>query len=133
MNRLRGNLTMLKFNWIQERINPVFLIQAVSSIFFGMLGAVLMQWVIGHYYSSRIATVNVTVLQDSFIKETTKQNISKEEMASRVALFSQQLNQAINQVSKDKQATLLISEAVIGGGQDYTQMVAEAVKRGMNK
>lgn len=123
---------MIKFNWIQENINKTVLMQAVVSFVFGTMGALLVEVWINHYQSS-IATINVTALQDSFIKETIKQNMNKEVMANRVALFSQQLNKSINQIVKEKQVTLIISEAVIGGSKDYTQIVAESVKKGMSQ
>jgi flagellar hook-basal body complex protein FliE len=117
---------------LKNTINKAFIYQAMSPLFFGMLGALLVQLIFNHHATPAIATVNITALQDGFVRETAKQPISQEAMKQKVALFSQQLTQAINNVAKNNHVTILLSEAVISQGKDYTQDVANRVKKGMS-
>jgi flagellar hook-basal body complex protein FliE len=115
-------------------INKEFTLQVLSHICFGVLGALLVQLVfIPQRTAPAIATVNLTALQDSFIRETAKQSLSQEAMKQKVTSFSQQLTQAINKLASEKHVTILLTEAVISNGKDYTQEVANTVKKGMSQ
>lgn len=113
-------------------ISKEFTLQAFSQICFGILGTLLVQLIFIRHTTPAIATVNLTALQDSFIRETAKQSLSQEEMKQKVTLFSQQLTQAINKVASEKHVTVLLTEAVISNEKDYTQEVINRVKKGMS-
>lgn len=112
-------------------INNEYILQALSQLCFGMLGALFIQLVFVSHTASTIATVNITALQDSFVRETAKQSLSQDEMKQKVTAFSQQLTQAINRIASDKHVTILLTEAVLANGKDYTQEVANRVKKGI--
>lgn len=114
----------------KQLITKEFMFQVFTQICFGMVGALLLQVII-QKTQPNIATVNITAIQDSFIRETAKQSLSKEEMERKVTLFSSQLNQTIHKISKENHVTLFLTEAVISGSKDYTQAVADQVKKGM--
>jgi flagellar hook-basal body complex protein FliE len=110
--------------------NKTLILQIISQLAFGIIGALLVQAILIKKPNS-IATVNMIALQDSFVHETARESLSQEEKQQRVALFSQLLMQSINQIAKEKQAAVLLSEAVIAGNQDYTEEVANLIKKGM--
>lgn len=114
-------------------INKELALQVLSHICFGMLGALLVQFIFIQHTTLAISTVNLTALQDSFVRETAKQSLSQEEMKQRVTSFSHQLTQAINKIASEKHVTILLTEAVISNEKDYTQEVANRVKKEMLK
>ncbi|RDI41121.1 TrbI F-type domain-containing protein [Aquicella lusitana] len=114
-------------------INKEFTMQVLTHICFGVVGALLVQFVFIQRTATAVATVNLTALQDSFIRETAKQSLSQEEMKQRVTSFSQQLTQAINKIAKEKHVTILLTEAVISNEKDYTQEIVNRVKKGMSQ
>ncbi len=118
---------------LKNLANREFILQALSQLCFGALGALLVQLFFIQHTSSSIATVNITALQDSFVRETAKQSLSQDEMKQKVTQFSRQLNQAINKIANEKHVTLLLTEAVISDGKDYTQEVVNRVKKGMSQ
>ncbi len=117
---------------LKNIINKDIVMQSLSQICFGMLGALLIL-AIFHKNTPTIATVNITGLQDSFIKETSKQSLSDEEKKQKVEIFANKLNQSIIQIAKEKNAVILLNEAVISNHADFTQEVAKEIKRGLSQ
>lgn len=109
-------------------LSKEIILLACSQLCFGALGALIVQLVITHQSTPIIATVNITGLEDSFIRETAKQPLSQTEMKQKVALFADRLNKTVFQLAKQKHLILVPSEAVIAGSPDLTQEVANQVK-----
>lgn len=96
---------------------------------FGVLGALIVHVIFIRYSPPTIKTVNVSALENSFIQETVKQKLPKAELSKRVSIFARSLNQTINNMAKQKNVIIVPSEAVIAGGVDLTETVANEVKR----
>ncbi len=112
--------------------NREVLILGFSQFLFGMLGALLIQMLFS-FKTPTIATINITGLEDSFIKETSKQALSPMEMKQKVTGFAKILNQSVAELAKQKHLVLLPSEAVIAGSHDLTPEVANRVKQGLSQ
>lgn len=112
-------------------LNKESLFLACSQLCFGVLGALIVQ--VGfHRPPSLIATVNISELEDSFIKATVKQDLSPIVMKQKAALFSKGLNEVIIQIAKEKHVILIPSQAIIAGSvPDLTEEIANRVKRGL--
>jgi hypothetical protein len=105
-----------------------------SQLLFGMLGALIIQIIFSFmpFKVPMIATVNITGLEDSFIKETSKQALSPNEMKQKVTVFAKSLNQNVTELAKEKHLVLLPREAVIAGSHDLTPEVANRIKQGLS-
>lgn len=97
----------------------------------GMIGAVLIQFVFIKERSVAIATVNITGMVQSYIKETSSQTITAQEKKERIKQFANLLNQSIEKLAHDKHVVLFPSEAVIAGANDLTQQTQEMIKKGL--
>lgn len=99
--------------------------------------SLLIALMIGSFYATHdtktLVTVNITALQDSFIKETVAQHLSPAEAKEKVAQFSKFLNEAILNLSNNKKMIVLPREAVITGANDETNTVANDIKARMAK
>lgn len=102
----------------------------LSQIIFGILGALLVH-VMLHRNSPIVATVNITGLEDSFIRETSSQTLSPNDAKQKVALFAMQLDQSVKKLAQEKNMILVPKEAVIAGSIDVTQSVANDIKKRM--
>lgn len=114
-------------------INKETFFLVFSQLCFGALGALIVYMGVIQRHPPTIATVNITGLVDSFIRETTKQSLSEVEMKQKASLFSDQLTQIIKRISGREHLVLVPSEAVISGAPDLTQEVAYEIKRGLSK
>lgn len=95
----------------------------------GMIGAVLIQLIFVKERSVAVATINITGMVQSYIKDTGSQNITAQEKQERIKQFANLLNQSIEKLSHDKHVILLPSEAVIAGANDLTQQTKEMIKK----
>ncbi|HZW61779.1 MAG TPA: TrbI F-type domain-containing protein [Candidatus Babeliales bacterium] len=118
---------MLK-NFISKEI----ILQALSQLLFGMLGALLVLS-FTHRVMPTIATVNITGLEDSFIQETSKQTLSETEKKKKVEIFAKTLNQTVIQLAKEKHLVFMPSQAVISDTPDFTQEIARKIKMELNQ
>jgi type-F conjugative transfer system protein TrbI len=111
-------------------IRKELICQALSQLIFGMVGALLVL-TLTHHIAPTIATVNITGLEDSFIRATSRQPLTEAEKKQRVMLFAKVLNQTVMKIAKDKHLILLPSQAVISDALDVTQEVADQIKKGL--
>ena len=81
--------------------------------------------------ASTIGTVNVTGIVNSFVKETSQQNLTPEEKQKKVILFGKMLDQVTAQVAKKRGVVIVLSEAVVSGATDYTHEVMVEIKKEM--
>lgn len=103
-----------------------------AQIFFGMIGALIIHIMLFRHTPLTIATVNITGLEDSFIREITQQHLPTAEMNKKVTAFANALNKTVIDMAKQKHVILIPSEAVIAGSPDMTEDVANKVKRGLS-
>lgn len=111
--------------------HKALLMLGTSQLIFGMMGALIMQLFFS-FKAPMIATVNISGLENSFIKETTNKALSPDEMKLKVAQFANALNQSVINIAKEKHVILLMSEAVVAGHRDLTPEVANRVKKGLS-
>ena len=116
---------------VKQFINKDMLVLMSAQVFFGMIGALIIHLIIMHHTPLTIATVNITGLEDSFIRETTQQHLPTAEMNKKVTAFANALNKTVIDMAKQKHVILVPSEAVIAGSPDMTREVANIVKRGL--
>jgi conjugal transfer pilin signal peptidase TrbI len=115
---------------IKKFFNKEMGIQIFAQLCFGMIGALLVEGIIA-YRTPTIATVNVTGLVDSFVKETVKRPLTSLQKQQNVMMFGQRLNQTVSDLAVKKHLILMLSEAVITGSPDLTEEVAETMKKEM--
>lgn len=100
-----------------------------SQLLFGMLGALILHVVFFGLSSSRLATVNITDIQSSFLHETMNQGLNTVQMKEKVTKFASILNNTLIELAKRKNLILVPSEAVIAGtNPDYTAVVVNQIK-----
>lgn len=107
------------------------LVLGTSQLIFGMMGALIVQLFFS-FKSPTIATVNISGLENSFIKATTNKSLSPSEMKVKVTQFAKTLNQSVIDIAKEKHVILLLSEAAVAGNHDLTAEVATRVKKGLS-
>ena len=107
------------------------MLQALSQLLFGMLGAVIIQLFVSHH-SQKMVTVDITGLVKSFETEVQKQKLPSNELSQKVSKFSEALSTTINLYSSDNNYVLVPKEVVIAGGIDRTSDVSEIIKKRLN-
>jgi hypothetical protein len=112
-------------------VNKDLAFVACSQLIFGIIGALLVHFMLNFRAVPTIATVNITALEDSFVREISKKQLSEVEMRSQVMGFAKAINQTVFRLCKQKHLILVPSEAVMAGSQDMTQEVAAQVKKGL--
>lgn len=117
------------FNTFFSKENGYLLLANCMS---GIFAALLTTAMLNHHFQ-KIATVNITGIVSSFMKETAQQNISKVEMEHKTEIFGKLLKKYIDEVSIKTHSTILISESVLAGSADYTQEVSENIRAGLRK
>lgn len=114
-------------------MNKEMIMLIACQLFFGMVGALFIHLILIHQAPRTIATVNIIGLEDSFIRETSNLHLNPAEMDKKVMSFANALNKTVVDIAKQKKVVLLPSEAVIAGSPDFTEEVANQVKRGLYK
>lgn len=102
----------------------------------GIAGLVLMSlFVITLIHFSRptmtIATVNVTGMVNSFVKETAQQNLTMEQKQQKVDQFGKSMQHVLDDLSKQRHIVIMMSEAVVAGATDMTHEVMLSIKKEM--
>lgn len=101
----------------------------ISQLLLGMLGALIVHVVFSGLSAPKLATVNITDIQSSFLHETMNQGLSTTQMKEKVTQFASILNSTLVDLAKKKNLILVPSEAVIAGNNpDYTASVVNQVK-----
>lgn len=78
-----------------------------------------------------VATVNVTGMVSSFVKETSLQNLTMDQKQKKVNQFGQIMQRVMDDIAKRQHVVIILSEAVIAGSTDLTQEVMVAIKKEM--
>ncbi len=105
-----------------------------SQLLFGMLGALIFHVVFSGLSAPKLATVNITDIQSSFLHETMNQGLNTVQMKEKVTQFASILNNTLVDLAKRKNLILVPSEAVIAGNSpDYTAVVVNQMKLGLSR
>jgi len=106
-------------------IKEIDFLRMLTSIFLGMIGAILIL-ILVHFMSSppiKIGTVNITQLINRYIKLEAQKNVSPEELKKEVRTYGNRLNKELQIFSAKNHVVLFPSEAIIAGGKDYTSYI----------
>jgi type-F conjugative transfer system protein TrbI len=111
----------MNFNLLK---NATYL-QNIYSFIYGALGCLVI--LMGSYYFSNqskfIGTVNVTLLVKQYINSETTKNLSETDLKNDVKLFGNQLDMKLQQFAKQHHTILILSDAVIAGAPDFTEII----------
>ncbi len=73
--------------------------------------------------SPNLCSVNVNLIVDDFIKTMAKSNIPANALEKSTHDYMRQLQVEITKLSKEREAILLLSEAVVAGASDVTEII----------
>jgi hypothetical protein len=131
LRRWRGNSIMPinpnHFTLLFDKFN----LQYSYAFLFGMLGAIMV-FLMTHFLISpkpQLATINVTLIVDEFMKQKTGKNLSEDALKNESHLFGKKLEANLYQLAIEKHIILLPSEAVIAGAPDYTSYLKTKLSR----
>lgn len=96
-----------------------------------LIGVVVIQFAYFYRPQAAIATVNITGMVSSFVKETAQQNLSMEEKQQKVNKFGQSMQRVMEDMAKRKHIVIMPNEAVIAGSPDLTEEVMAQIKKEM--
>ena len=82
--------------------------------------------------SSKVYTIGINRLTDSFTKGLSNTNLSALQQSAQVINFSKGLEAALHEF-KGSGKVLLMEEAVLAGGIDITAQMVEKIKKDMDK
>jgi len=107
-----------------------------KQITYGLMGLGLMSLcMISLIHFSRptmtIATVNVTGMVNSFVKETAQQNLTMEQKQQKVDQFGKSMQHVLDALAKERHIVIVMSEAVIAGATDLTPEIMLSIKKEM--
>jgi hypothetical protein len=80
-----------------------------------------------------IATVNVNAIMKNYVQKQAKLNVDSVLLQSATKAFVQQLEKEMKVLSDKKGVVLFVSEAVLGGAQDYTPELEKKVYQALTK
>lgn len=78
-----------------------------------------------------IATVNVTGMVNSFVKETAQQNLTMEQKQQKVDQFGKSMQHVLDDLAKERHIVIVMSEAVVAGATDMTPEIMLSIKKEM--
>jgi uncharacterized membrane protein len=107
------------------------ILQALSQLLFGMLGATIVQLVFIHHVQ-KIVTVDITGILKSFEREALNQKLNADDLSTKVRKFGSVLNNTMEAYSSDNNFILVPKEVVTSGAIDKTEDVKELIKRRLN-
>lgn len=112
--------------------NKNFLLQITVQILFGMLGALIIQFVFIQK-AQQVVTVDIIGIVKSFENELLKQKLSENESAKVIQKFGEALNLTVSDYSTKKHFILLPKQAVIAGDLDKTNEIKMLIKQRINQ
>lgn len=80
-----------------------------------------------------IATVNINAIMKNYVQKQAKLNVDSALLQSATKAFVQQLEKEMKVLSDKKGVVLFVSEAVLGGAQDYTPELEKKVYQALTK
>ncbi len=92
-----------------------------------MIITVGMALVLLHHKENEIATVDVNGIIKHYTQIISKSNDDSTTIEKNTKLFIKQLEEEIHHLAKKKKVTLLVSEAVLTGATDYTDLIQKRI------
>lgn len=105
---------------------------AVVSLVFGVLGALIFALSQSYFHGRDIAVVRLDEIIAEHLTEHGKKKMSPDEQEKVSAAFAKALDQAIVNVSAEQGVILMVAPAVVSDVQDYTQAVRNEVGELLN-
>jgi|SRR5579872_2963078 len=108
--------------------NKTFILQTTLQIMFGMLGALIIQFIFIQK-SQQVVTVDIIGIVKSFESELLKQKLPENESAKEIQKFGKALDSTVSSYSYNKHLILLPKQAVIAGDIDKTNEIKSLIKQ----
>lgn len=105
----------------KNQVMNVVLDKLLSAIVGGLCAFIVI--VIFVNKAPNLCSVNVNLIVDDFIKTMAKSDIPANELERSTHDYMRQLQVEIAKLSKERQAILLLSEAVVAGASDVTEII----------
>ena len=112
--------------------NKTFILQTIIQILFGMLGALIIQFIFIQK-SQQIVTVDIIGIVKSFENELLKQKLPENKLTREIQRFGKALDFTVSEYSNKKHFILLPKQAVIAGDLDKTSEIKMLIKQRINK
>ncbi len=106
------------------------ILQALTQLLFGILGALLVQLIFLHFLP-KIITVDIAGIVKSFEDEVSKQKLPQDVLTKVVTRFSELLNKTVNDYAKQEHSILVPKGVVMIGVSDKTDEVKALIKKRM--
>jgi hypothetical protein len=81
----------------------------------------------------QVATVNINAIMKNYVQKQAKLNVDSALLQSATKAFVQQLEKEMKVLSDKKGIVLFVSEAVLGGAQDYTPELEQKVYQALTQ
>jgi hypothetical protein len=82
---------------------------------------------------SNVALVNINAIMNRYIHSMAKSTLDDQTLQSRTAIFMKKLEEELHRLAQEKKIGLLVSEAILVGGVDYTGEIEHRVYREYQK
>jgi type-F conjugative transfer system protein TrbI len=79
--------------------------------------------------NSTVALVNINAIVNRYIHSMAKSKLDEPTLQKNTALFMKKLEEELSRLAEEKKIGLLVSEAIIAGGTDYTADIETRVYR----
>ncbi len=118
-----------------SNINVKSTLTKSGKILFIALSAVLFCMCVKEYTcdKSNVALVNINAIINRYIHSAAKTNLDEKTMQENTARFMKKLEEELHRLAKEKKIGLLVSEAILVGGTDYTADIETRVYREYTK
>jgi type-F conjugative transfer system protein TrbI len=102
-----------------------------GKILFVVLSAVLFCLCVKEYTcdKSNVALVNINAIINRYIHSAAKSNLDEKTIQENTAKFMKKLEEELHRLAQEKKIGLLVSEAILVGGVDYTSEIEHRVYR----
>lgn len=81
--------------------------------------------------TSRVATININAIMMKYVQTQAKATIDSDVLQKDTKAFVKQLEHEIQTLSKNKNITLFVSEAILAGASDYTPELESRVYKAL--
>jgi hypothetical protein len=106
-----------------------------SKILFVVLSVVMFCLCVKEYTSdkSNVALVNINAIINRYIHSAAKSTLDEKTIQNNTAKFMKKLEEELHRLAEEKKIGLLVSEAILVGGTDYTADIEARVYREYTK
>jgi hypothetical protein len=82
---------------------------------------------------SNVALVNINAIMNRYTHSMAKSILDDQTLQNRIAIFMKKLEEELHCLAKEKKIGLLVSEAILVGGVDYSAEIEHRVYRAYEK